>query len=62
MKQRFLRFDDVYLTNEDPTEFSWGPRDEAHHFESSQQAHDIKREAKKYYGQTADIVVVRVGK
>ena len=58
---RMVRFEDVYLYRFDGYGVpEWLPREEATRYPSSKMAHAMKRTAKRYEGQEADIVVVKV--
>lgn len=59
---RMVRFEDVYLYRFDGYGVpQWLPKGEATQYPTSKMAHAMKQIAKRYEGQDADIVVVRVG-
>lgn len=58
---RMVRFDDVYLYRFDGFGVpQWMPKDEATHYPTSKMAHAMKRIAKQYEGESANIVVVKL--
>lgn len=60
-RYRRVRFDDVYLLRFDGYGIpQWGPADEATLYPTSKMAHAMKRIAKRYEGEAANIAVVVV--
>lgn len=58
---RMVRFDDVYLYRFDADGVpEWMPKDEATHYPTSKMAHEMKRNAKRHEGRSANIVVVKL--
>lgn len=58
---RMVRFDGTYLYRIDGYGVpEWMPKNQATYYPTSKMAHAMKRIAKRYYGQAANIVVVKV--